>query len=282
MTLATDLLAIGWEPELRGILIVIIAVVALCGSIYLILGHQPRRPPRLPRRPRRARRLDGPDGHHLDDLRHRPEGPGAVVGRRARAHRAAGHRRAVPGRRARRAASRSPRTRRPPRRPRSSPQQFVDEGWTPLDRGGPELRPGGVGGRRRSSRRPGRSPPASSRPSTCSTRRRALPEDRRQPRLPRLLPRAALRRRRGRPARADAHRAGPGPGRRRDRRDPPAPVRVHGPRPRRPAPAGVRADDRRRRSSSSPCAGCCTAASACSTANRSTVVPSPVSGPDDR
>ena len=32
------LLAIGWEPELRGILIVIIAVVMLCGSVYLILG----------------------------------------------------------------------------------------------------------------------------------------------------------------------------------------------------------------------------------------------------
>ena len=38
MTLATELLAIGWMPELRGILIVIIAVVTLCGSIYLILG----------------------------------------------------------------------------------------------------------------------------------------------------------------------------------------------------------------------------------------------------
>ena len=32
------LLAIGWEPELRGILIVIISVGVLCGSIYLILG----------------------------------------------------------------------------------------------------------------------------------------------------------------------------------------------------------------------------------------------------
>ena len=32
------LLAINWEPELRGILIVIIAVSVLCGSIYLILG----------------------------------------------------------------------------------------------------------------------------------------------------------------------------------------------------------------------------------------------------
>jgi len=32
------LVAIGWSPELRGILIVIIAVGVLCGSIYLILG----------------------------------------------------------------------------------------------------------------------------------------------------------------------------------------------------------------------------------------------------
>jgi hypothetical protein len=38
VTLATNLLAIGWEPELRGILIVIIAVGTLIGSIYLILG----------------------------------------------------------------------------------------------------------------------------------------------------------------------------------------------------------------------------------------------------
>jgi hypothetical protein len=32
------LLAITWEPELRGILIVIIATVTLCGSVYLVLG----------------------------------------------------------------------------------------------------------------------------------------------------------------------------------------------------------------------------------------------------
>lgn len=32
------LLAINWEPELRGILIVIISVSVLCGSVYLILG----------------------------------------------------------------------------------------------------------------------------------------------------------------------------------------------------------------------------------------------------
>jgi hypothetical protein len=33
----SSLVAIGWEPELRGILIVIISVGTLCGSIYLIL-----------------------------------------------------------------------------------------------------------------------------------------------------------------------------------------------------------------------------------------------------
>jgi hypothetical protein len=32
------LLAIGWEPELRGLLTVIIGVVVLCGSVYLILA----------------------------------------------------------------------------------------------------------------------------------------------------------------------------------------------------------------------------------------------------
>ncbi len=36
--MTSRLLAISWEPELRGILIVIIAVVTLCGSIYLVLG----------------------------------------------------------------------------------------------------------------------------------------------------------------------------------------------------------------------------------------------------
>jgi hypothetical protein len=33
-----SLLAIGWEPELRGLLSVIIGVVILCGSVYLILA----------------------------------------------------------------------------------------------------------------------------------------------------------------------------------------------------------------------------------------------------
>lgn len=38
MSLFASILAVGWEPELRGVLTVIIAVVVLCGSVYLILG----------------------------------------------------------------------------------------------------------------------------------------------------------------------------------------------------------------------------------------------------
>jgi len=33
-----SLLALNWEPQLRGIIIIIIAVSVLCGSVYLILG----------------------------------------------------------------------------------------------------------------------------------------------------------------------------------------------------------------------------------------------------
>ena len=32
------ILSIGWEPELRGLLTVIIGTVALCGSVYLLLA----------------------------------------------------------------------------------------------------------------------------------------------------------------------------------------------------------------------------------------------------
>ncbi len=34
----STLLAVGWEPEIRGALVVIIGAVALMGSVYLILG----------------------------------------------------------------------------------------------------------------------------------------------------------------------------------------------------------------------------------------------------
>jgi len=36
--LVSPVLAIGWSPELRGILIVIIAVTVLCGSVYMLLA----------------------------------------------------------------------------------------------------------------------------------------------------------------------------------------------------------------------------------------------------
>src|SRR5918999_1522904 len=38
MSLLSSVLAIGWEPELRGILIVIIAVVSLNGTVYLVMA----------------------------------------------------------------------------------------------------------------------------------------------------------------------------------------------------------------------------------------------------
>lgn len=34
----TTVLAIGWDPEIRGVTTVLIGVVALCGSVYLLLG----------------------------------------------------------------------------------------------------------------------------------------------------------------------------------------------------------------------------------------------------
>jgi len=37
-TLAATVLAIGWDPEIRGLTTVLIGVVALCGSVYLLLG----------------------------------------------------------------------------------------------------------------------------------------------------------------------------------------------------------------------------------------------------
>jgi hypothetical protein len=37
-TSLSSVLAIGWEPEIRGLLTVIIAVAVLCGSVYLILA----------------------------------------------------------------------------------------------------------------------------------------------------------------------------------------------------------------------------------------------------
>ena len=34
----SSLLAIGWKPEFHGVIIIIIAVLALPGTVYLLLG----------------------------------------------------------------------------------------------------------------------------------------------------------------------------------------------------------------------------------------------------
>ena len=79
------LLAIGWEPELRGILITIIAVFVFMGSIYLILSTNLGRPPRLPRGLRRARRMAVPHGRDVVDVRQGPARTRRIVGPRQRA-----------------------------------------------------------------------------------------------------------------------------------------------------------------------------------------------------
>ena len=237
MTVA--LLAISWEPELRGILIVIIAVVVLWAAIYLILATN------LGARlgflvALAALPVAVADGHHLVDLRHRPARARRRRGRRS----PAGPCCRTPTRCTTPACSTMPVD---PRAARTSaddgraasPSSSSTRAGTQLDDVGRRVRPGRRRGRRvprgdrrvRRRRVPGR--------QRVRHRRRALPEDRRLARLPRLLPQAALRARRGRAARADTRpsRAGrrPTP---RSTTTQPAPVRVHGPRPRRPAPAG--------------------------------------------
>ena len=108
MTVLADVLAIGWEPELRGILIVIIAVVMLCGSIYLVLATN------LGARLGFLVALAGLAGWMIlmgiiwliygIGL----QGPDPSWAGGAGTHRAPGHRRAVPGRRVRRTVSRCP------------------------------------------------------------------------------------------------------------------------------------------------------------------------------
>ena len=82
-----SMLAIGWEPEIRGVLTVIIAVVVLCGSIYMIMAtNMGARLAFLVVLAALVRLVDA-HGHHVVDLRHRPEGPRPDVGRGARARR---------------------------------------------------------------------------------------------------------------------------------------------------------------------------------------------------
>ena len=194
-------------------LIVIIAVVTLCGSIYLVLATN------LGARLGFLVTLTGLAGWmalmgiiwmiYGIGLKGPEPSWEAIPGRTVLQDTDALYQR----RRVRARASTFPTVRPSPSRPSSSPTQFAAEGWVPSRGGRPGLRPGVGVGRASCSRRPTPSPPASSRPSTCSTpaasaTRRSASFD-----LLGVPPPAALRRRRGRPARADAHRARPGPGR---------------------------------------------------------------------
>ena len=133
----SSIIAIGWEPELRGILIVIIAVAALNGTVYLVMATN------LGARLGFLVALAGLAGWMAlmgiiwMDLRHRPEGSRTVVGGRPGAHRAAG----FPG------------VRRRPRCSRTCPMipdeptfaeeadlvaaQFAVEGWEEIDPSSP-------------------------------------------------------------------------------------------------------------------------------------------------
>ena len=137
-------------------------------------------------------------------VRHRPDGARGHVGRRSAVERPAGHRSADAGRGARRPGRRRRRAPTHRRRRRRATTQFVAEGWKKLDPSAAAYRPGGLRRPRRTcSRSPARSRPASSGSSTCSTRAASATRScRRQARLPRVLAQAALRRGRGRPARA--------------------------------------------------------------------------------
>ena len=240
--LAANVLAISWEPELRGILIFIISVTLFCGSIYLVLatnlgarlgflvaltglagwmtllgiiwmiyGIGLKGPdPSWAEVPGRTVLQDTDALYQAEVFEQRVEVPeDATLLRGSRDRR----------RRVRR------------------------RGVGVAERGRPGVRAGGGRGRRvprgdrnvRRRRVPGR--------AGLRHRWRALPDDR-ELRPLRVLPQAALRGGRGGPARPDPHRGRSRPAAARDRRHPPAPVRLHDPRPRRAAAAGSGAHSR--------------------------------------
>ena len=159
--------------------------------------HEHRRPPRLPGRPRRPVRLDGHDGDRLVIYGIGLKGPepswAAVPGRTVLQDPDALYQAGVFDQRVEMPEGVVPRRGRAHRRP------VRERGLGAAGRGGPRVRPG-VGRGRRSSRRP--EPFAAGEFQAVNVfdiggeRSPKINE----PRLPRLLPRAALRRRRGRAA----------------------------------------------------------------------------------
>ena len=226
------LLAISWEPELRGILIVIIAFVTLCGSIYLVLATN------LGVRLGFLVAFTGLAGwmalmgsiwwvYGIGLKGPEPSWdaiPGQTVIQDIASLRNAGVLDTLPDD-PRGCLVRA-------RRPSWSAQQFVDEGWGRIEESEPTFGQAGsaagellvetdtfANGEFKVDQR-------------LRHGRRALPEDQRQLRFPRLLPPTSLRGRRGRPARTAPGRTRPGADATRDRLHPSAPVRVHGPQSR--------------------------------------------------
>ena len=132
----SSLLAIGWEPELRGLLIVIIAVVTLCGSVYLILGTN------LGARLGFLVTFTGLAGWlalmgiiwmiYGIGLKGPEPSWEAIPGRTVLQDTDALYRAGVFDR-----GSRSPRAPRSPSRPSSLPTHFEAEGWVPLEESDP-------------------------------------------------------------------------------------------------------------------------------------------------
>ena len=205
------LLAIGWEPELRGLLTVVIGVVILCGSVYGIMATNMGSRLAFLVALAGSGRLDDADGCGLGDLRHRSARPRPVVAGGPRRRCAAGRQRARCGGRARTPMPTSPTTPRRDRVGRDRARHVHRPGLGRARQGVAGIRPGAGlcvrgpdrGGRLR--RRPVRDRRG------VRHRRRAVPEDQRHARLLRVLPHAALRRRRGGAVRAGAHRAGSRP-----------------------------------------------------------------------
>ena len=259
------LLAIGWQPELRGIIVVVIAVGVLMGSVYLVLATNLGA--RLGFLVTLAALfgwlammgfvwmiygigLQGPLGSWK-------EVPGRTVLQDTNAlveSEVLNDQVEVPD-----GVSFSEES-------AAVAQAFEDEGWERLDSSSQEFgQAGAAGGHvRRGGRRLRRRRLRGQR--RVRHRRRALPVVVRLglPRLPRLLPRAPTRRRRAGPDHPHLHRGRTGSGLRPDRRDGPADSTCTWCATSAPADSRRRCSPSVGRSSSSRCAGCCTAATASS------------------
>ena len=162
------MLAIGWEPEIRGALTVILAIVVLCGSVYLILATN------VGARLGILIALAGLSGWiMLMGLIWMIYGIGlkgpepswvAVPGRTVLQDDGALFQASVLQTQVDVPAGSTP-----AESAQVVQDQFIAEGWERLPGGGSVVRAGGGVGRASSSRRAARSPPGSSRPSPCTT-----------------------------------------------------------------------------------------------------------------